>query len=338
MERFPKMINNLVHSFQGKRVLITGGLGFIGSNLARRLAGMGAEVCLIDFLDSRYGGNMFNIAEFRDQVRVVVADIRDQILMTDLVRGQDFLFNLAGQISHLGSMQDPRTDLEINCSSVLSILELCRLHNPTLKIVYSSTRQIYGRPRYLPVDEKHPMEPIDFNGISKMAGGWYHILYNQVYGMRTTSLRLTNVYGPRMWAKDGRLSFIGLWFRQMVEGQELLIFGDGKQIRDFNHVEDVVDALLLSAANPCSDGQIYNLGGEQPITLLELADLMVEINGSGSYRLVEFPPERKIIDIGDYYGDYTKISNQLGWQPRIKLREGIAETLAYYRQHKKHYW
>jgi UDP-glucose 4-epimerase len=332
------MIDDLVYSFQGKRVLITGGLGFIGSNLARRLAHMGAEVCLIDFLDSRYGGNLFNIAEFRDQVRVVVADIRDQILMTDLVRGQDFLFNLAGQISHLGSMQDPRTDLEINCSSILSILELCRLHNPTIKIVYSSTRQIYGRPRYLPVDEKHPMEPIDFNGISKMAGGWYHILYNQVYGMRTTSLRLTNVYGPRMWAKDGRLSFIGLWFRQLVEGQQLLVFGDGKQIRDFNHVDDVVDALLRAAANPCSDGQIYNLGGEQPIALLDLASLMVEINGGGSYRLVEFPPERKIIDIGDYYGDYTKINTQLGWCPKVKLRDGIADTLEYYRQHKKHYW
>lgn len=329
---------DLVSVFCGKRVLITGGLGFIGSNLARRLVELGAEVCLIDFLDSRYGGNLFNIMDFRDQVRVVVADIRDQILMTDLVRGQDFLFNLAGQISHLGSMQDPRTDLEINCSSVLSILEICRMHNPNIKIVYSGTRQIYGRPRYLPVDEKHPMEPIDFNGISKMAGGWYHILYNQVYGLRTTTVRMTNVYGPRMWTKDGRLSFIGLWFRQIVDGQELLIFGDGKQIRDFNHVEDVVQALLLTAASPCSDGQIYNLGGEQPISLLELADLMVELNGSGSYRLVEFPPERKIIDIGDYYGDYTKIRTSLGWEPSIKLPEGIASTLAYYHKYKRHYW
>lgn len=325
-------------SFAGKRVLITGGLGFIGSNLARRLVDMGAQVCLIDFLNSRYGGNLFNIAEFKDQVRVVVADIRDEILMTGLVRDQDFLFNLAGQISHLGSMQDPGTDLEINCSSVLAILEMCRLHNPDIKVVYSGTRQIYGRPRYLPVDEKHPMEPIDFNGISKMAGGWYHILYNQVYGMQTTSLRLTNVYGPGMWVKDGRLSFIGLWFRQIVEGQELLIFGDGKQIRDFNHVEDVVDALLLSAANPASAGQIYNLGGEQPISLLNLANLMLEVNRGGSYSLAEFPPERKIIDIGDYYGDYTKINTELGWQPTIKLRDGIASTLDYYRQHKEHYW
>jgi len=325
-------------SLAGKRVLITGGLGFIGSNLARRLVAAGAEVCLIDFLDSRYGGNFFNIVDIRDKARVVVADIRDQMLMTELVRGQDVLFNLAGQISHLGSIQDPRTDLEINCSSVLSILEICRLHNPGIKIVYSGTRQIYGRPRYLPVDENHPMEPIDFNGVSKMAGGWYHILYNHVYGMRTANLRLTNVYGPRMWVKDGRLSFIGLWFRQIVEGQELMIFGDGKQIRDFNDVEDVVDALLLAAANPASDGQVYNLGGDEPISLLDLARLMIEVNGSGSYRLVEFPPERKRIDIGDYYGDYTKIRNSLGWNPCTKLRDGIARTLDYYRSHKEYYW
>ena len=329
---------DLASSFLGKRVLITGGLGFIGSNLARRLVEMGVEVCLIDFLDSRYGGNYANIFDFKNRARVVIADIRDQNLITELVRGQDFLFNLAGQISHLGSIQDPRADLEVNCSSVLSILEICRLNNPSVKIVYSSTRQIYGRPRYLPVDEKHPMEPIDFNGISKMAGGWYHILYNQIYGMRTTSLRMTNVYGPRMWVKDGRLSFIGLWFRQIVEGQELSIFGDGKQIRDFNDVEDVVDALLLAAATPCADGQIYNLGGDEPISLLDLARLMVEVNGGGSYRLVEFPEERKRIDIGDYYGDYTKIRTELGWQPRIKLRDGIARTLEYYRQYKEHYW
>ncbi len=325
-------------SFLGKRILITGGLGFIGSNLARRLVETGAEVCLIDFLDSRYGGNLFNIVEFKDQAHVVIADIRDQPLMSRLVVNQDFLFNLAGQISHLGSIQDPRTDLEINCSSVLSILELCRLHNPSIKIVYSSTRQIYGRPRYLPVDEKHPMEPVDFNGISKMAGGWYHILYHRIYGMRTTSLRMTNVYGPRMWTKDGRLSFIGLWFRQMVEGDELLVFGDGKQIRDFNYVEDVVDALLLSAANPSTDGQIYNLGGDEPTSLLDLARMMVEIHGTGSYRLVEFPEERKQIDIGDYYGDYTKIRTELGWQPKVSLREGIARTLDFYRQYSEHYW
>lgn len=331
------MAIDIVSSFIGKRVLITGGLGFVGSNLARRLVGIGADVCLIDFLDSRYGGNFANIFEFKNKARVVVADIRDQVMMTELVRGQDFLFNLAGQISHLGSIQDPRTDLEINCSSVLAILEICRLQNPAIKIVYSGTRQIYGRPRYLPVDEKHPMEPVDFNGISKLAGGWYHILYNQVYGMRTTTLRLTNTYGPRMWVKDGRLSFIGLWFRQMVEGQQLSIFGDGKQIRDFNDIEDVVDALLLTAASPCSDGQVYNLGGE-PINLLTLAELMIDVNGSGSYRLVEFPAERKRIDIGDYYGDYTKISNDLGWQPKVNLRDGIARTLEYYRRYKEFYW
>jgi UDP-glucose 4-epimerase len=328
----------LAACFAGKRVLITGGLGFIGSHLAARLVELGAEVCPIDFLDSRYGGNLFNIEGIKDRAQVVIADIRDQLLMERLVTGRDMLFNLAGQISHLGSIEDPCTDLEINCTSVLSILEICRLHNPAIKIVYSSSRQIYGRPLYLPVDENHPMEPVDFNGISKMAGGWYHILYNRVYGMHTTSLRMTNVYGPHMWVRDGRLSFIGLWFRQLVEGQELHIFGDGQQVRDFNYVDDVVDALLLAAANPAANGQVYNLGGDEPMRLLDLARLMVEVNGSGSYRLVDFPAERKAIDIGDYYGDYTKLRTQLGWQPSVPLREGIARTLAFYRQNAGHYW
>jgi len=332
------MKTGLDTSFSGKRVLITGGLGFIGSNLARRLVETGANVCVVDFLAPGYGGNLFNIEEFKDRMRVIVADVRDQILMSQLVHNQDFVFNLAGQISHLGSIQDPCTDLEINCTSVLSILELCRLYNPSAKIIYTGTRQIYGRPRYLPVDENHPMEPVDFNGISKLAGGWYHILYHRIYGMRTTTLRLTNVYGPRMWTKDGHLSFIGLWFRQMIEGQELLIFGDGKQIRDFNYIDDVVETLLLSAASPSADGQIYNLGGDEPIRLLDLARMMVDVYGSGSYRLVDFPAERKQIDIGDYIGDYTKIRAELGWQPKISLRDGLARTFDFYRQNFGHYW
>jgi UDP-glucose 4-epimerase len=325
-------------SFAGKRVLITGGLGFIGSNLAHRLTGLGAEVCLVDSFARGTGGNPYNIEAISDQVQVVIAGIRDTAAMLHCIQGREYLFNLAGHISHIGSMQAPENDLELNCSSHLALLELCREHNPALKIVYASTRQIYGRPTYLPVDEKHPLAPVDFNGISKMAGEWYHTLFHRVYGLRTTSLRMTNVYGPRMWAKDGRLAFIGLWFRQMIDGQELLVFGDGKQIRDFNYVDDVLDALLLSAVNPASDGQIYNLGSGAPINLLDLARLMVEINGTGSYRLVPFPPERKRIDIGDYFANYDKIQTGLGWQPKTSLREGLALTLDYYHQFHTHYW
>ncbi|HID86470.1 MAG TPA: NAD-dependent epimerase/dehydratase family protein [Anaerolineae bacterium] len=331
-------MSNYLDVFVGKRCLITGGLGFIGSNLARRLVELGADVLLVDSLIPEYGGNLFNIHGIEDRVRVNIADVRDEHSMNYLVRGQDFLFNLAGQVSHIDSMRDPFTDLEINCRSQLSILEACRKHNPEIKIVFASTRQIYGAPDYLPVDERHLLHPTDINGINKMAGEWYHIVYNNVYGIRATALRLTNTYGPRMRVKDARQTFLGWWIRQLIEGQELQIFGDGRQIRDFNYVTDVVEAMLLAAADDDANGQVFNLGGDEPINLLNLAKLLIELNGGGSYRIVPFPPERKAIDIGDYYGDYRRIQGKLGWRPRVPLREGLARTLAYYREHREHYW
>lgn len=323
--------------FSGRPVLITGGLGFIGSNLAHRLVELGAEVTLVDALFPECGGNPFNIAGIEDRVKVHIVDIQDEAAMGRLVRGQDFIFNLAGRVSHLDSMHNPYADLESNARGHLSLLEACRRHNPEAKIVYTGTRQVYGRPRYLPVDEFHPPDPVDINGVNKLAGEWYHIVYHRVYGLRTVSLRLTNTYGPRMRVRDSRQTFIGWWIRQVVEGRELEIFGDGHQIRDFNYVDDVVEALLLAAASPVSDGQIYNLGGE-PISLLDLARLLTEVNGGGEYRLVPFPPERNRIDIGDYWGNYTKIRTALGWEPKIPLREGLARTLAYYREYREQYW
>lgn len=325
-------------SFAGKRCLVTGGLGFIGSNLAWRLVELEAQVLLVDSLIPEYGGNLFNIRGIEGRVRVNIADVRDEHSMNYLVRNQDYLFNLAGQVSHLDSMRDPYTDLEINCRSQLSILEACRKNNPEIKIVFASTRQVYGVPDYLPVDERHLLHPTDVNGINKMAGEWYHIVYNNVYGIRATALRLTNTYGPRMRVKDARQTFLGWWLRQLIEGQELQIFGDGRQVRDFNYVTDVVEAMLLAAADDNANGQVFNLGGDEPINLLNLAELLIELNGSGSYRLVPFPPERKIIDIGDYYADYRRIQGKLGWRPRVPLREGLARTLAYFREHREHYW
>jgi UDP-glucose 4-epimerase len=332
------MTTHLSAAFAGRRTLITGGLGFIGSNLARRLVELGAQVLLVDSLIPDYGGNLLNIADIEEQVRVNIADVRDEHGMDYLVQSQDIIFNLAGQVSHLDSMRDPYTDLEINCRSQLSILEACRKHNPGVKIVYAGTRQIYGRPQYLPVDERHPLEPADINGVNKLAGEWYHIVYHRVHGLRTVSLRMTNTYGPRMRVKDARQTFIGWWLRQIVEGQELQIFGDGQQIRDFNYVADVVEALVLAAAQPTADGQVYNLGGDEPINLLNLAELLIEINGGGSYRIVPFPADRKRIDIGDFYGDYTKIRAQLGWRPTVPLRQGLERTIAFYRQYREHYW
>jgi len=324
--------------FVGKRILITGGLGFIGSTLGRRLADLGAGVLLVDSLIPEYGGNLFNIAGYEDKLQVNIADVRDEFSMDYLVQGRDYLFNLAGQTSHLDSMRDPYTDLEINCRAQLSILEACRKNNPRVKIVFASTRQIYGKPDYVPVDERHLLHPTDVNGINKMAGEWYHILYNNVYGVRAVSLRLTNTYGPRMRVKDARQTFLGDWIRKVIDGEPIEIWGDGTQVRDFNYVDDVVDAILLAAATDDSNGQIYNLGSDETINLRALAELCIEVNRGGNYCLIPYPPDRKPIDIGDYYADYRRIRGKLGWRPQVNLREGLTRTLEYYRQHRQHYW
>lgn len=323
--------------FRDKHVLITGGVGFIGSNLARYLVSLGADVLLVDSLIPKYGGNLYNITPIRKQVRLNIADMRDEHGLRFLVQNQDVIFNLAGQVSHTDSMVDPYADLEINARSQLSLLEACRHGNPEAAIVFASTRQIYGRPQYLPVDEGHPLQPVDINGINKTAGEWYHIVYHNVYGLKTVSLRLTNTYGPRMRVKDARQTFLGWWLRQMVEGQTVKIFGDGRQFRDFNYVDDVVIAMLLAAADENANGQIYNLGSPQAISLLDLAELLIEIHGRGRYEIVPFPADRQRIDIGDYRGDFGKINHDLGWAPQIKLRDGLAKSLAYYTQHLKHY-
>jgi UDP-glucose 4-epimerase len=324
--------------FADQAILITGGLGFIGSNLARRLTDLGASVTVVDSLIPEYGGNLFNLAGYEGRIRVNIADVRDEYSMDYLVRGQNFLFNLAGQVSHLDSMQNPYADLEINCRSQLSILEACRKHNPGVRIVYSGTRQIYGKPRYLPVDENHPVDPVDVNGVNKVAGEWYHLVYQRAYGLRTTSLRLTNTYGPRMRVKDARQTFLGIWVRRLIEGGEIQVYGDGEQKRDLNYVDDVVEALLLAAAHDEAIGEIYNLGGDEVVSLRELARQLVALNATGAFKLIPFPAEQKVIDIGDYYGDYAKFQRAMGWRPQVGLAEGLQRTLAFYRAYQTEYW
>jgi len=323
-------------NFINAKVLITGGLGFIGSNLAHRLVGLKAKVTLVDSLIPEYGGNLFNITGIEDKVRVDISDVRDAHSMHYLIEGQDYLFNLAGQTSHLDSMSDPYTDLEINCKAQLSILEVCRNYNPHIRIVFASTRQIYGKPQYLPVDEKHLLRPVDVNGINKMAGEWYHILYNNTYDIRACALRLTNTYGPRMRIKDARQTFVGIWIRNLIEGKTFEVWG-GEQLRDFTYVDDVIDAMLLAAKDEKACGQIFNLGGNEVISLEELAKLLLELNGRGKYLIKEFPGDRKKIDIGDYYSDFTQIKKVLGWEPKISLSDGLLSTLNFYQKNIKNY-
>jgi UDP-glucose 4-epimerase len=325
-------------TFASSKILITGGLGFIGSNLATRLVALGANVTLVDSLIPEYGGNLWNIEPIKAKVRVNISDVRDEHSMKYLIQGQDYLFNLAGQTSHVDSMNNPFPDLEINAKAQLSILESCRKYNPGIKLVFASTRQLYGVPQYLPVDEKHPLAPVDVNGINKMAGEWYHLLYNNVYGIRAAVLRLTNTYGPCMRVKDARQTFLGIWVKRIIDGQPLLVFGDGKQIRDFNYVDDVVDAMLACALSDDANGQIFNLGADDPINLKDTAKMMVDVASSGTFEMVPFPDDRKVIDIGDYYADYRKIRAKLGWKPKTGLRDGLVKTLQYYREHGSHYW
>ncbi len=322
--------------FKDRKVLITGGLGFIGSNLAFKLVELGAEVTLIDSLIPEYGGNLFNITGIEGQVRVNISDVRDQFSMHYLVQGHDFLFNLAGQTSHMDSMSNPFADLEINGRAQLSILETCRKYSPDIKVVFASTRQIYGKPDYLPVDEKHLVRPVDVNGINKMAGEWYHILYNNVYGIRACALRLTNTYGPRMRVKDARQTFLGIWIRLLLEGKPFEVWG-GEQLRDFSYVDDAVDALLLTAVSDEANGQIYNLGDREVVSLQEVAQLLVDVNGGGEFVVRTYPADRKRIDIGDYYADYSKINQAVGWEPKVRLREGLAKTLDFYRHYLQNY-
>jgi len=327
---------NFRRVFRGQRVLVTGGLGFIGSNLVRTLVALGARVTVVDSLVPEYGGNRRNLHGIAGRVKIHIADVRDWPRLPRLVRGQDFLFNLAGQTSHMDSMTDPQTDLDINCRAQLAILEACRRHNPGIRIVFASTRQIYGKPDYLPVDEKHPLRPVDVNGINKIAGESFHLLYSRVYGLAATALRLTNTIGPRMRIKDARQTFVGVWIRRIVEGQPFEVWG-GDQLRDFTYVDDAVEAFLLAAARPEAVGEVFNLGGPPRVTLHALAKMLVQINGSGVFEVRAFPGERKKIDIGDYYADDRLIARKLGWKPRTDLHTALARTLEFYREELSNY-
>ena len=330
-------MNEYRNFYRGRRVMITGGLGFIGSNLAHQLVELGARVLLVDSLIPEYGGNLFNIAGIEERVRVNIADVRQQSTMNYLVRDNDVIFNLAGQVSHIDSMQDPYTDLEINCRSQLSILEACRRYNPAVKVVFAGTRQVYGRPESVPVTEHHLVRPTDVNGINKAAGEYYHLVYNNVFGVRACSLRLTNIYGPRQLIKHNRQGFLAWFIRQALEDHEIQIYGDGRQIRDFVYVDDCADAFLRAGASDACNGQAFNVGGAEPTTHRDLVELLIAIAGSGRYRFVEWPPEKKAIDIGDFYADSSLIGQTLGWKPVTLLRDGLARTLDYYRKHMQHY-
>lgn len=324
--------------FDRKKVLITGGLGFIGSNLAIRLVELGADVTLVDSLIPTYGGNLWNVEPIKTRVRINISDVRDPFAMKYLISGQDYLFNLAGQTSHVDSMENPETDLAINVQAQLQILEACRQHNPDVKVVFASTRQVYGRPLRVPVGEDHPLTPVDINGVHKLAAEHYHRLYNNIYGVRSVILRLTNTYGPRMRVVDARQTFLGIWIRRLLEGEPILIYGDGSQLRDYNYVDDVVDALLMAAETDTCYGDVLNLGSQEVFSLSQTAEIFLDLHPDGQVSYVPFPKSRLSIDIGDYQGDFSRIRGALGWSPKTNFRDGMRRTLEYYQQNREKYW
>ena len=325
--------------YRGRSVLITGGLGFIGSNLARRLVEIGdVDVVVIDAMVPDQGGNVFNLDGIEDRVTYHVADIACDRIIDHLVGGRDYIFNLAGSTSHVESMVDPRRDLQLNCAAQLALLEACRRFNPSAKIVFTSTRQVYGKPLYLPVDEQHRVAPPDINGIHELTAEQYHLLYHRLHGLRSVILRLTNVYGPRQLIRHSRQSFIAWFIRQAIEGGVIELFGDGRQRRDLNYVDDVVEALLLAGTLETADGEVFNLGGDEPMSVADLAAELIALTGRGVAHRVPFPSDRQLIDIGTFYSNYGKIERILGWRPRTPLRVGLRRTIEFYERHRAHYW
>lgn len=325
--------------YRDRKVLVTGGMGFIGSHLAEQLVALGAHVTVVDSLIPEYGGNEFNIRTVEDRIRVSITDIRDRYGMAYLLRDQECVFNLAGQVSHIDSMTDPMTDLEINCRAQLELMEALRTTSTGTRVVYASTRQIYGRPLYLPVDESHPLNPTDVNGVNKHAGEQYHLLYAHVYGLPTVSLRLTNTYGPRQLMRHGRQGFIPVFIRAAIEDRAITLFGGGSQRRDANYVDDVVDAFLRAgAAADRLSGRVFNVGASPSFTLREFTEMLIGIVGSGRIEDADWPTEKARIDIGDFEADHSRITAELGWQPLVGLAEGVTRTVDFYREHGERYW
>lgn len=319
-------------SYRNKNALITGGLGFIGSNLAIRLVAAGARVTIVDSSVPGCGANPYNIEPVRQQVKVIPHPICEPAEFSDEIRTSDVIFNLAGEISHVHSMDFPERDMQINAVAQLQFLEACRNLAPGVRIVYASTRQVYGVPRYLPVDESHPVNPIDFNGVHKYAATTYHLLYSSLGEIDAVAMRLTNVYGPRMALNVPCQGFLSTFLRRLLRGEPLEVFGDGQQLRDPLYVDDAVEAFLRAGEATPLLSRIYNVGGPAPITLLEIAQIASRVAGGGTVRTRPFPEPQKAIDIGSYYTDSSRIRAELGWEPEVRFEEGIGRTLAYYRK------
>ncbi len=325
-------------AFQGKRALITGGMGFTGSNLAIALVDAGADVTIVDAMIPGYAGNLFNIAPVRDRVAIHLCDIRDVAAMNNLVQAQDYVFHLAGQVDHILSLTDPFPDIDINIKGTAVLMEALRWYNPRAKVIYTGTRGQYGSAVTLPVSETAPTHPKGIYEISNLTAEKIIQVYNDVHGIAAVLLRLTNIYGPRAQMKHPRYGVVNWFVRLAVDDETIQVFGDGKILRDFLYIDDAVEAILMSALEPKAIGEVLNVGIDQPYNFIELAETLIEVAGTGRWEFAAFSPERKAQEPGDFYSDISKIRRLVGWTPRTALKDGLRQTVAFYRRYKQHYW
>jgi UDP-glucose 4-epimerase len=332
------VVTSEMENLQGARMLITGGAGMIGSTIAHLAVAQGAQVTILDAMLPLYGGNLYNLRGILDEMQFIQGDIRDLDLMMRVVPGYDYIFNLAGQVSYVDSNTDPLLDLDINCKGHLQVLEACRRANPGAKLLFASSRFVYGRIEYNPVDENHPFNCLSIYGIHKLAGEKYYRFYHEAYGLNTVSVRIANPYGPRQQMKHSKYGIVNWFIRLALEGQPLTVFGDGQQRRDYIYNEDLAAACVALMLSPGTAGQVYNLGTGTGAPFIDMARLVAEAVPGIEVRQVEWPRDRYFVETGDYLSDISRITAATGWRPRISLKEGIGRTVAYYREHQPAYW
>lgn len=324
--------------YKDVRVLITGGLGFIGSNLARALLDLGAKVSIVDALIPNLGGNWFNVESIRDKLETVVGDVRDLALMQDLVANKDVIFSLAAQVDHIASMADPIFDLDMSGKGALTVLEACRRKKRGARVVFPGSRLQFGRPRRLPVDEDHPMDPMNIYAVHRLLGEKYHQVYHNAFGISTCVLRLSNPFGPRQQMRHSQYGILNWFVRLALENREITVYGDGSQQRDYFYIQDAVDAFLRAGSMEAADGQVFNVGAGAPITMAEAARTIVDVVGSGKVTHIPWPEDRSRQETGGYITDISKIEKALGWRPKVNFKDGVRQTAEYYRTHREHYW
>ena len=323
---------------KGKKVLVTGGLGFIGSNLCARLVELGATVTIVDNMMPRLGGNLFNVKGIEDQIHINFSDVRDAHSMDYLVKGQEIIFHLAGQVNHVDSIRNPIQDLDINCRGTLVLLESCRKYNQEAKIIFAGTRGEYGSSVKLPVAEDHPTNPKGIYAVTNLTAEKMVLVYHDVHNIQGACLRITNTYGPRHQMVHDEYGVVNWFIRKAIDGEMIPVFGDGNILRDFLFVDDAVECFIEVANSPHAYGEVFNVGTGIPFSFVDLAKKIVKAAGTGKVAFTDFTKERKEVEPGDYYTDISKIRGVVGWEPRTGLEEGLRKTIEFYRTYKNEYW